>query len=210
MNTFPNGSVLTSAAFRAVMSTSQPETPLPLDLDIKLRILTVTYQLWNYTLRPATAPTPDDHNLRLASIGIEFMDMCAVAVSKVSETRWFDTGAQFMTQAVLAEQRDGTARPEALDRFYAWKPSGLEQNLKWSSVLEHFAAELPDSVGLHAAWETLQQRYPFAEFKATVLAFLFELMTTLDQPVLIQLEQGKLGSLTTAETQQLKERAGIR
>ncbi len=195
------------------MATAQPETPLPLDLDIKLRILAVAYQLWNYSLRtatPPTPPTPDDHNPRLASIGIEFMDMCAVAVSKVSETRWFDTGARFMTQAVLEEQRDGAARPEALDRFYAWKPSGPERNLKWSSSLERYAAELPDSVGVHAAWETLQQRYPFAEFKAIVVAFLFELMTTLDAPVLIQLEQGKLGSLTTAETQQLKERVGIR
>lgn len=192
------------------MAKAQPETPLPVDLDIKLRILTVAYQLWNYTLRPATPPPPDDHSLRLESIGIEFMDMCAVAVSKVSETRWFDTGARFMTQAVLEEQRDGTARPEALDRFYAWKPSGLERNLKWSNALKRYAAELPDSVGVPAAWETLQQRYPFAEFKAIVVAFLFELMTTLDPPVLIQLEQGKLGSLTTAETRQLKERVGIR
>lgn len=192
------------------MATAQPETQLPLDLDIKLRILTVAYQLWNYTLPPATPRAGGDPNPRLASIGIEFMDMCAVAVSKVSETRWFDTGARFMTQAVLEEQRDGTARPEALDRFYAWKPSGPERNLKWSSAFERYAAELPDSAGGPAAWETHQQRYPFAEFKAIVVAFLFELMTTLDPPVLIQLEQGKLGSLTTAETQQLKERIGIR
>lgn len=192
------------------MGTTQPETPLPLDLDIKLQILAIAYQLWNYPHPPTTARAAGDHNPRLIRIGIEFMDMCMVAVSKVSETRWFDTGARFMTQAVLEEHHEGNMHPEALDRFYAWKPSGPERSSKWSSVLEHYAEELPDPAGAPAAWETLRQKYPFAELKAIVVAFLLELMTTLDPPILIQLEQGKLGSLTTAETQQLKERVGIR
>ncbi|KAJ5152849.1 uncharacterized protein N7482_009327 [Penicillium canariense] len=193
-------------AFRATLATALPDTPLPLDLDIKLRVLSVAHQLWQYV--PTTQTTRVDGPLGLSSLGIEFLDLCLAAVSKVSETRWFDTGARFMMQAVMEEQREGNTHPEALSRFYAWSPPGPDRDSKWSNVRERYAGELLNLADVRPACDALYQRYPFAEFKAMVVTFLFELMTTLDPPILVQLERGKLGNLSQAETQRLKERDG--
>jgi hypothetical protein len=43
-----------------------------------------------------------------------------------------------------------------------------------------------------------------------VLVFLFDLMSALDSPLLIELERGQIGRLTRDETQRLKERIGLR
>ena len=61
----------------------------------------------------------------------------------------------------------------------------------------------------HAAQEG-RKKYPLNQFKETVMLFLLDLMTTLDQPVLMQLERGKLGNLSRMETELLLQRVGIR
>jgi hypothetical protein len=201
-------SVLTLIAFQSLLPRNHPEQPIPLDLDVKLRIFTLARDLWNYphpqTTIPAGPNTPP-----LQRIGIDFMRMCSVASHRVSETRWFDVGGRFMIQSALQEVRERVMDPVTLPRFSRWTPNTPEQRSKWWDVREGYAAEVPESMEDHAAWETLNQQYPFGHFKAIVVEFLFELMTTLDPPILLQLERGQLDGLTSEETQQLMKEAGM-
>lgn len=143
-------------------------------------------------------------------MGIEFLDLCSTAASKVSETRWFDTGARFMVQAVIEEHREGIAPSDVLSKFRAWNPGDPARHAKWANVRQRYASELPNHSGMSAAHNSISHKFPFAEFKTTVLVFLSDLMTTLDTPLLIELERGQIGNLSRAETQRLKERLGLR
>ena len=67
----------------------------------------------------------------------------------------------------------------------------------------------PGKSAFHAAQEG-RKKYPLNQFRETVMLFLLDLMTTLDQPVLMQLERGKLGNLSRMETELLLQRVGIR
>lgn len=201
---------LTIVALKAVIATHQPDSPLPLDLAIKLRIFDLVCLLWNYPHPDTTRRAQGDKTPYLKDIGDQFLGLGSLAVSKVSETRWFDLGARFMIQAALEEHFLEITPRGALRTFYSWHPNGNQRISRWSDVREHYAADIPDSPDDEAGWESLYHGYSWAPFKATVIDFLFELMTTLDPPILIQLEQGKLGTLTPAETQQLKQRIGWR
>lgn len=112
-----------------------------------------------------------------------------------------------MIQSALQGVREGVE--VSLRQFSTWTPDTSERRSKWWDVRESYAAEIPDDLGDRAAWETLNQQHPFAHFKAIVVEFLFELMTTLDAPILLQLERGKLDGWTAEETQQLMEEAGM-
>lgn len=195
-------------AFQTTVVTAHLETPLPRDLDIKIRVLRVANELRTYTAalaEPATEQSPC-----LSSIGMEFMDLCSAAISKISETRWFDTGARFMVQATLEEHRQGKTPSDMLYEFSAWMPGDPARHSKWTTIRQRYASELPDPGEMSAARDSLVTRFPFADFKASMLVFLFDLMTALDPPLLIQLERGQLGQLSRAETQRLKERIGVR
>ncbi|EPS26556.1 hypothetical protein PDE_01493 [Penicillium oxalicum 114-2] len=235
-------------AFKSAMTTAYPETLLPRDLEIKIQILSIAHHFWNYPDHTAKSSCPQESNPsasshpttgtndrpprpHLASIGIDFVEMCSVAVSKVSHTRWFDLGGRFMLQARMEEHREGHVRTAAIPWFYAWMPNSPDLREKWTVVRDRYAAELPQSPssslssssmasfqekanpmgnGTEEAWRQAQDKFPFVEFKRMVIMFLVELMMTLDQPILLQLECGKLGHLTVAETSQLMERIGIR
>ncbi|OKP02848.1 hypothetical protein PENSUB_6920 [Penicillium subrubescens] len=186
--------------------------PIPLELDVKLRVFALAHDLWNYpdpqtTATPASASAATNNSPALARIGIDFLRMCQVAAHRVSETRWFDVGGRFMIQSALLGVRQGV--PVSLRQFSTWTPDTPERRSKWWDVRESYAAEIPDDLGDRAAWVTLDQQYPFAHFKAIVVEFLFELMTTLDAPILLQLERGKLDGWTPEETQQLMKEAGM-
>ncbi|KAJ5114591.1 hypothetical protein NUU61_000350 [Penicillium alfredii] len=190
--------------------TESPAPPPSRDLKIKLQLLTVAHRLRGYTpARDARSrPTPT-----LSAIAIEFMDLCSAAVDKVSEPRWFDIGARFMLQAVLEEHRIADRTPsQALRQLFAWAPGEPDRDLKWAHSRHQYSSDLP-LPGRPSAPErqdALAQKFPLFEFKNLVIEFLRDLMTTLDPPILIQLERGKLGSLSRAETQQLKARIGLR
>lgn len=136
------------------------------------------------------------------------MDLCSTAAHKVSETRWFDTGAQFLVQAVLEEQRAAKVPSEELPRFCSWAPGEPAKNSRWTDVRQRYIDELPDPDQAITARVAL--KFPSPEFRDTVTEFLIDLMTTLDPPILIQLEQGQLGNLTRDETRRLKARVGLR
>jgi hypothetical protein len=53
------------------------------------------------------------------------------------------------------------------------------------------------------------RKLPLFRFEGDVIDLLFDIMKSLEPPVLIQLERGKLGDLSRAETQALKDRIGL-
>ena len=171
-----------------------------------MRILQVADQLRRYT--PIKPNTPHE-GPRLSTIGLDFMDLCSTAVEKVSKTRWFDTGARFMVQAVLEEQRGGSQPPEDLSELCAWMPGDPIRDSKWVSIRKNYASKLPMPGDTTTAQPPIQL-ISFSEFRIAVMTFLLDLMTTLDPPILVQLERGKLGNLSREETQSLKERVGLR
>ncbi|KAJ5377885.1 uncharacterized protein N7496_005294 [Penicillium cataractarum] len=205
-----NWTITPVKSLQVVIATYQPESALPLDLAIKVRIFDLVCPLWNYPHPDLTRRVAGDNSPYLKDIGERFLGLCSLAASKVSETRWFDLGTRFMIQAALEEHLIGVTRREALRTFYSWHPNGDRRIARWSDVRERYAEDIPDSPDDEAGWELLYQGYPWVPFKAMVMDFLYELMTTLDEPIFLQLELGQLGSLTPAETQQLKQRIGWR
>lgn len=138
------------------------------------------------------------------------MDLCSAAVDKVSITRWFNTGAQFMLQAALEEHHQADTPSHTLHKLSRWTPPNSAWNPKWASIRQQYAGELPDLGDMSTVRDSLIRKFPFMGFKSSVLMFLSDLMSTLDPPLLIQLEQGQVGQLSRAATQGLKERIGIR
>ncbi|KAJ5594550.1 uncharacterized protein N7459_000758 [Penicillium hispanicum] len=203
----PEWMVDSIGAFHLTLTRAHGEIILPHDLEIKLRVLAVGNQLRHHAI--AWSDVFHQGGPRLSRIGLEFMDLCSTAAHKVSETRWFDTGAQFLVQAVLEEQREANMPSEELPRFCSWAPGEPAKNSRWMDVRQRYIDELPDP-GQPITARQVAQKFPFPEFRATVTDFLIDLMITLDPPILIQLEQGQLGDLTRDETRQLKARVGLR
>lgn len=137
------------------------------------------------------------------------MGLCSTASEKVSETRWFDTGARFMVQAVLEGQREGIQPSEDLLKLFSWTSSESAQISKWGIARQRYAGELADASSINKS-QSVALKYPLLEFKAIVGSFLRDLMTTLDAPILIQIERGRLDGLSPEETQRLKARVGLR
>ncbi|KAJ6111602.1 hypothetical protein N7523_007663 [Penicillium sp. IBT 18751x] len=187
-----------------------PEKSLDADLNIKLRILAVAHQIRHYM--PAQEQHPHKDWSSISAIGIEFMELCALAVHKVSETRWFETGAQFIAQAVIEERyRGGTPTPsESLSKLCTWAPNDPERNPKWIKILQRWTNELPKHGEVSLTRSDIDHKVPFELFRSGVLVFLLDLSTTLDAPLLIELERGLVGNLTRDETQRLRERIGLR
>lgn len=189
-----------------MLASTHLETPLPQDLAIKLQLLTVADQLRQYMAQGNQIP--GDH-MRLSTIGMGFMGLCSTASAKVSETRWFDTGARFMVQAVLEGRREGIQPSHDLPMLCSWTPSEPAQISKWGIARQRYAGELSDASTINKA-QSVALKYPLLEFKAIVGTFLRDLMTTLDAPILIQVERGQLEGLSPEETQRLKARVGLR
>lgn len=192
---------LTVTAFQCLTTET---ASLDIDLSIKLDLLWVANSLRCHSHQAKQGG--NSHSL--ANIGTRFMDLCLAASSKVSESRWIDVGAQFVLQATLHEQSEGTTISNDLDQLRSWTSDNAARNAQWEhtwlSELSRYAV-LPKD-----AQVSPEQKYPFTLFKAMVMEFLLDLMTTLDPPILIQLECGKLGNLSRTETQKLLERAGQR
>jgi hypothetical protein len=147
--------------------------------------------------------------MQLSTIGLEFMDLCSTASGKVSETRWFDTGVRFMVQAVLEGQREEIQPSEDLPKLCSWTPSESAQISKWEVARQRYAGVLSDASAINKS-QSVALKYPLLEFKAIVGTFLRDLMTTLDAPILIQVERGRLDGLSPEETRRLKARVGLR
>lgn len=162
-------------------------------------------------MRCYTPAQPGQHRTGkpgLARIGIEFMDLCSTAKSKVSETRWVETGAWFLAQAALEESHEGHPPSEDLTRLRGWTPSEPLHKYQGANVFQHRAREL-FPFGLASETRASDRENGIRQLKAIVMRFLMDLMVTLDPPILLQLERGKLGDLSRDETQRLKERVGL-
>lgn len=133
------------------------------------------------------------------------MDLCSSAITKVSETRWFDVGARIFTLAVLEEKAKGVPPSHDLTRLSSWTSNNLAHQTKW----EKARSEYLDKPPLNRTIGTQFLDSGLLELKETMICFLMDLMDTLDQPILVQLERGKLGNLSAIDTQRLKERAGL-
>jgi len=194
-------------AFRS-LTQSDSESSLPQDLDIKIRVLAVGHQIRHYM--PVQEHPSREGCSALSEIGIQFMDLCAAAVHKVSETRWFDIGAQFMVQAMLEEQCERNTPSDILSKLYAWAPNDQARYSKWLKIRQSYTNEFLNHDGISAPRNDLKRKFPFEGFRSVVLGFLIDLMTTLDAPLLVQLERGQIGCLSRDETQRLRERIGLK
>jgi hypothetical protein len=157
------------------------------DLAIKLRLLSVADQHRRYIAAARRGSHADLPSLAL--IGTEFMNLCLAASHKVPESRWFDMGSRLISQAKLDE-----GHTPALLTFKTWASGEPAIDFQWKRQYTKYAGT----------------RLALAELDGMVLEFLSDLMATLDAPILIQLERGKLGTLSRAETQELKTRVGMR
>ncbi|OJJ34305.1 hypothetical protein ASPWEDRAFT_42274 [Aspergillus wentii DTO 134E9] len=149
----------------------------------------------------------------ISEIATEFISLCFIAEAKISEPRWMDLAAQFAMHAMIEEyQASGdisTLKP--LNEYIAWTATNFDQAQKWSKECAKYIKYLRPLPGtlLQDHLQVVSANMSGSRFAETVVDFLTDLMRTLEPPVLIQLERGKLGGLSRAETQQLKERVGL-
>ncbi|RAH71029.1 uncharacterized protein BO66DRAFT_63263 [Aspergillus aculeatinus CBS 121060] len=67
----------------------------------------------------------------------------------------------------------------------------------------------PSGLSLEVHLRDISNELPAAQLARAVVEYLTNLMQSLDPPILLQLERGKLGGLTREETRRLKERVGL-
>ncbi|KAJ5219786.1 hypothetical protein N7468_008990 [Penicillium chermesinum] len=166
------------------------------DVQIKTRILAVADGLRKHTHTEA----PD--RKALPALGLEFLELCATVVERVSKKRWFDVGALWIYLATKEYQYGDDVSPsEDLLKLCSWVPNDPGLSLRWAQVRWKYVSE-PSNPG------DIPYRLPIlaTTSRQTCREFLYDLMATLDAPILIQLERGKLGDLTRAETQDLLNR----
>jgi hypothetical protein len=184
-----------------LIAVHQVESPLPWDLDIKLRIFDLVDQF------RAWEPPKDrtlQHFTPLSEIAIQFMDFCHSAKENVSWTRWFDLGAHFMVQAIIEE----SARfPEPLTRLRDWKTDNIDMNAYWEVSRTYFLTRIPAPHGTAGpvSQEELDELFPLWSLESEFVGFVEDLMEVLDAPLLVQLEQGRLEGFTREETQRIRE-----
>ncbi|KAJ5083143.1 hypothetical protein N7456_012570 [Penicillium angulare] len=182
------------------------ESPLAEDLGIKFRILTAADQL-----RHATTPQTNksrEQRVPLSQIGVMFVQLCSAASLKISESRFFDALARFIVQAIIEDQSEGRQPSKELTELCSWAPEDPAQHSTWIVIRQRHVDEL--DLGSPRATQKAIQQYPLGGFINIITTFLRDLMTTLDPPVLIQLERGKLGDLTREDTLDLKNLVGLR
>lgn len=133
------------------------------------------------------------------------MDLCSSATSKVSETRWFDVGARILAHAARDEQAKGNSPSHDLNQLYSWSSNNHSHQMKWEKARSEYLAKPP----LNRTVDTQSSELELSKLKDIILRFLVDLVNTLDQPILVQLERGKLWDLSALETHRLKERVGL-
>ncbi|KAJ6153781.1 hypothetical protein N7470_006740 [Penicillium chermesinum] len=170
------------------------------DVQIKTRILAVADGLRKHTHTEA----PD--RKALPALGLEFLELCATVVERVSKKRWFDVGALWIYLATKEYQYGDDVSPsEDLLKLCSWVPNDPGLSLRWAQVRWKYVSEPSNPGDIPTVSPSLPQ--PLDRHAVMIIGeFLYDLMATLDAPILIQLERGKLGDLTRAETQDLLNR----
>ncbi|KAJ5124640.1 uncharacterized protein N7515_008465 [Penicillium bovifimosum] len=181
------------------------ESPLPWDLELKLRIFDLASLFLHWE-------PPKDRELDLftplSDIAVDFMDLCHSAIDNVSNTRWFDLGAHLMVHAMLEED---VRFPDQLRRLYNWTANDLELDAHWemsrASVLKHMPP--PHGTAGPVSREGLHETFSMDFLQEHFVEFFEDLMEGLDVPVILQLECGQLEGLTREETQRIRDQCGV-
>ncbi|KAJ5348166.1 uncharacterized protein N7506_001419 [Penicillium brevicompactum] len=195
-----NWMVESAENFRGLIALHQIRSPLPWDLDIKLRIFHVVnlFRFWE---------PPKDHALDnfvpLSDIGVKFMNLCRFARDNVSWTRWFDLGARFMIHAIIEE---GERLPEPLNKLRNWETKTNPIDAHWEVSRTLFLEHMPSPYGTTgpATREQLDTLFPLSELDSEFIGFVEDFMDILDAPLLLQLEQGQLQGWTPEETRRIR------
>ncbi|CAG7998059.1 unnamed protein product [Penicillium salamii] len=187
--------------FCGLIAVHQVESPLPWDLDIKIRIfhLVNLFRAWE----PPKDRTLDTF-VPLSEVAMQFMDLCQQASETVSWNRWFDLGARFMTHAILEES---TRLPEPLDRLRQWETKNNLIDAHWEVSRTFFLGHIPPPYGTAgpATREELDGLFPLSELESEFTGFVDDFMDVLDAPLLLQLEQGHLEGLTREDTCRIRD-----
>ena len=175
------------------------------DLQLKLKILDLADGIRTYT-------TPTAGRRPLVDLALDFMNLCSFAVAKVSKTRWFEIGA-ICTRLAVADYQiqtndDDGHPPEGLLKLCSWAPDDPGLSSRWTDVQWKFVDKPPTAGGIPTVSSPVPQ-LTGSDLLMMMGEFLYDLMMTLDEPILIQLERGRLRDLTREETNSLLERVGM-
>lgn len=147
----------------------------------------------------------------LPELAVAFISLCRTVGTKLSGARWTDTAALFFMQAAVEEYRTSESS-DGLSKRIAWAEEILGQAANTNPASRRYMSHLRPPVGtpLNIHLDTVSAKFPLPQFRSAVLDVLLDIMKVLESPVLIQLERGKLGGLSRAETRQLKDRVGLK
>ncbi|RMJ23431.1 hypothetical protein PHISP_05711 [Aspergillus sp. HF37] len=158
-------------------------------------------------INPNTAQ-PRKHLLPLSLLVPEFIALCTTASAAVPlpESSWFDIAVQLTALAFVEDIAvfGGAQFEEVYSRCLSWAPRDPDKARVWEQSREYYRSEF---VSPFVSKNVVA--LPIFRLEGDVIDFLFDIMKSLEPPVLIQLERGKLGDLSRAETQALKDRIGL-
>ncbi|GLB10648.1 hypothetical protein AtubIFM57258_007057 [Aspergillus tubingensis] len=144
---------------------------------------------------------------------VRFVTLCGTARDNLPDGH-ADIAAKLITEAALNEYHTaGVKAPgryrECIERVTACLREALDPYAEQVN-LAYLSTLLPSIDLASAESEGSGRKSPRGDtITRSVHRFLTDLMKTLDPPILIQLERGKLGGLSREETQQLKDRIGL-
>lgn len=138
------------------------------------------------------------------------MNLCLSALSKThpAESRWMGISAEFLGLAIREHARtnpdpdlSATADPDDISSLKNWSSSNEGMDERWNLTWRGYIARSSSTAGGAGP--------DAGDVKKMAVSFIQDLMTTLDPPILLQLEGGKLGDLSFEETSDLLRRVGL-
>ncbi|GES65590.1 protein-L-isoaspartate O-methyltransferase [Aspergillus terreus] len=187
-----DSSIATIYAFKRLI----PDPALiPEDIHTKLKILELADEI-----RRCASP---------AEILRDYVPLCR---SRYPRRRWVGVACQLIAQgAITAAKEPGITLREGLNTHIAMtETSPNEERMRNATTQITSYFEPPPDTPLDAHIRRISTNLTPARLRQELFNTLLDIMKTQDPPILVQLERGKLAGLSRAETQQLKERAGIR
>ncbi|PLB51759.1 hypothetical protein P170DRAFT_85837 [Aspergillus steynii IBT 23096] len=147
----------------------------------------------------------------LSEIVTQFILLCNNASTKTQGEKPRRITARLLMQAALEELPLPERSPESLDQQLLkavenlnaalTRQLGIDMANYWSP---------PGGISLATQVETFSREMPLPRLQDAIVDFVSGLIEGLEAPVLVQLERGQLQGLNRAETQQLKDRVGLR
>ncbi|KAA8645528.1 hypothetical protein EYZ11_009097 [Aspergillus tanneri] len=156
-----------------------------------------------------------DHNqIPLSDLVVQFISLCNAVDTVVTEKQRAGIAAQLIVQAALQEsQVFGNASPESTREYIPKVVAKLDtpptQDRVKSGGFTSYLQLPPMGISLAAHIEALSERTPLRYLNDAMFDLLTRIIKSLEPPVLVQLERGRLAGLSRAETQQLKDKVGF-